>query len=751
MEKTFANVTKWSIYLLVFLIPLFWLPFSFEVFEFNKQYLMFFLTILALFFWLARTVLVDKEIRFKKSPLDIPILVFLFLAILGTIFSVDKFSSIFGFYGRFSDGLIGLLSMGIFYFLVTNNVVVQKEKVQVRDCEIPLDRIIKIFLWSVFFVALSAYLSVFGVWSRIDGLLGGKLSLPQVLLQRTFNPATGSMEGLAVFLAVILVFLVGRIISKGKGRKNIDILFSLAILFLLVLIDFNPAWLIIALSLILFLIIILWKRIFKEDVNKLLLPIILVILAGVFFIVNTSQIQFYLLKTQLPQEQVLSQTESWAVGFKGATDNIKTGFLGSGVGTFNYDFAKFKSESFNDNLLWQIRFDRPGNNMAEILGTMGFLGLLSWFILIGFFLMISYLFLQKNQSGVPLLMAFLACFAAQFFFYQNTILAFSFWLILSLSVVNWQKPLNEKVKSFKDFPELSLVISSVLIVLGIIFVVFLFYAGKFYWADMNYASAYGVERTKVLEKSVDLNPYQPQYKILLARDYLTKILAVANVTAGEQDEATLSDNVQKAIAYSKEATDISPNRVAVWETLGMIYRDIQGIATGALDWSIKSFEKAITLEPTNPVLHTELGKLYFSAGDTEKARQELEKAKQLKPDYIESSIQMALMYEVEGNIAGAVSEMEKLVNNYPFNIDASFQLGRLYFNNGQTDNAITQFEKVVALNQGHANAHYSLGIAYQKKGQTKKAISEFERVLELNPDNSDVEEKLDSLRGGEGE
>src|SRR4030042_3272277 len=90
MEKTFANVTKWSIYLLVFLLPLFWLPFSFEMFEFNKQYLLFFLVTLAIFSWLARMVLVNKEIRFKRSPLDIPVLAFLLLAILGTIFSVDN-------------------------------------------------------------------------------------------------------------------------------------------------------------------------------------------------------------------------------------------------------------------------------------------------------------------------------------------------------------------------------------------------------------------------------------------------------------------------------------------------------------------------------------------------------------------------------------------------------------------------------------------------------------------------------------
>jgi len=104
----FNRITKCSIYLLVFLLPLFFLPFSFEAFEFNKQYLLFFLVSIGLFSWIAKMVLVDKEIRFKRSPLDIFILAFLFTAILSAIFSVDKSSSLFGFYGRFSDGLIGL-------------------------------------------------------------------------------------------------------------------------------------------------------------------------------------------------------------------------------------------------------------------------------------------------------------------------------------------------------------------------------------------------------------------------------------------------------------------------------------------------------------------------------------------------------------------------------------------------------------------------------------------------------------------
>ncbi|GAG50220.1 unnamed protein product, partial [marine sediment metagenome] len=121
------RIIKTSIILLVFLLPLFFLPFSFEAFEFNKQYLLLFLVSLAFFSWVVKMVLIDKEIRLKKTPLDVPILVFLLVAVLGAIFSVDKTSSLFGFYGRFSDGLIGLLSLGILYFLITNNVSVKSE------------------------------------------------------------------------------------------------------------------------------------------------------------------------------------------------------------------------------------------------------------------------------------------------------------------------------------------------------------------------------------------------------------------------------------------------------------------------------------------------------------------------------------------------------------------------------------------------------------------------------------------------
>lgn len=769
MQNVFNRIIKISIYLLVFLVPLFFLSFSFEAFEFNKQYLLFFLVSLGLFTWLAKMVLIDKEIRFKRTPLDIPVLAFLFIAILSAVFSVDKVSSLLGFYGRFSDGLIGLISLVMMYFLITNNVGVQEEKItdypegkskiSSEAGKLQITSLLKVFLWSVFFVISMTYFSIFGIWAKIQSLTG--LNLPQVLMQRTFNPVSGSMEGLAIFLSIIVILLVGLILFRIKNYeliiKNIFSYFLLiASLFLLIVIDFTVAWFLLLITLILFVGFTLWKRIFRQDVNKLLLPIFLIIIALLFIVLNPlKNTQIGPLQFSLSQERILNQGSSWQIGFRAATDDIKSGFLGSGIGTFQYDFSKFKSAELNQTPFWQIRFDRAGNYIAEILGTIGFLGIFSYLILIGLFLIISWFFVteiakeaKKLGTGAlqsMLLLTFFALFIGQFLYYQNTTLAFMFWLFLGLSVVSWQRPIKEKVISFKNFPELSLIFSMVVIILALAILLMYFFTGKFYLADINYKNGQRTANIQNLEKAVNLNPWRINYRLSEARAYLGEALNETQKPAVEQDSIKIQNRVSKAIDEVKIATSISPNRVGVWEVLGVIYRDIRGLAAGATEWGIKSFEKAIALEPTNPALYTELGKLLVSE-TPERAKAEFEKAIELKPDYLDAQIQIALLLEQENNLTGAIRKLEGLANLYPFDINTLFQLGRLYYNNNQIDGAILKFQQVVLLFPNHSNAHYSLGVAYSAKGEKERAIAEFERVLELNPENEDIRAKLKELR-----
>ncbi len=740
MQNIFNRIIKISIYALTFLLPLFFLPFSFEVLEYNKQILLLFLVSLAFFAWLAKMVICDKEIRFRRSPLDIFVLVFIFAAILSAVFSVDKGSSLYGFYGRFSNGLIGLLSLGALYFLITNNVNSTSEKPNIS-----VKGLLKAFSWSGFLVVLTSYLAVFGVFAKSAGFL------PGFMTSRFFNPVAVFLEGLSIFLAIFLVFLVGKILISARS-SIIHYLFLASVLFLMIIVDFTPAWIILMATLAMLVILGLWKRLFRENVNRLLLPIFLIIIAVICIYLQPAKLIFKedSAVANLPQEQVLDQETSWKIGLYSAIGNVKNGILGSGIGTFNYDFAKEKPLSINEDWLWQLRFDRAGSFFAETLATMGFLGILSYLSLLAVFLVISYFFLRQKSQSLLLLMVLVALIVGQFVFYQNTTLAFLFWLALGLSVVSWQKPIREKIISFKNFPELSLVFSTLVILIGVGFLSLYFFSVKHYLADTNYAAAQelagGPERVQFLEKAVNLNLRLPQYRASLARAYINEALTEAKKPAAEQDTDQIQLLIANAINQARIAVDLAPNQVAMWETLGVVYREAGSVATGAVDWGIKSFERAIELEPNSPAVYNELGKLYLAIGDDDKAREYFSKSLEKKPNYVNALVQQVLLLEIEGDTAAALERLEELAVDYPLSAEVLFQLGRFYFNNNQVEEAVLQFKKVIILSPNHSNAHYSLGIAYVFQGEIQLAIAEFEKVLELNPGHQDVIEKLEQLR-----
>ena len=124
------KILRFLMYSTVFLMPVFFLPLTFEVLEFNKLHLLFFLVWLSVLVWLLKMIVKDKKLSIKYSIIDFAVLGFMAIAIISSIFSVDKISSLFGYYGRFSTGLIATLTLGAFYFLVVNNIGNVKLKIK---------------------------------------------------------------------------------------------------------------------------------------------------------------------------------------------------------------------------------------------------------------------------------------------------------------------------------------------------------------------------------------------------------------------------------------------------------------------------------------------------------------------------------------------------------------------------------------------------------------------------------------------
>ena len=512
MSNIFNRLIKGSIYLLVFLLPLFFTTSVSEIHEFNKSYLILFLVILAFLAWMAQMILIDRELRFRRTPLDLPILAFAGIAVLSAVFSVDPFSSLFGYYGRVGDGLIILIPLILLYSLIVNKTSAGND-----GRGISVEGILKALLVSTFLVVVITYFSVLGFWQNISQTFN--LNLPWQILTNSFNPTAYAAGGLAMYLSVILLVVVGLFLSSTKKLlKGIPLaILFFSILGLLIIIDYDASWLVILISLFIFISFALWKRVFRVQINRLMITILLVIIAAIFLIpgVSSRNLQYdenskIIARIVNISPEIVLDTGTNLIIAKGAlTENIKSVFLGTGIGTFYYDFAKFKPADINQQDYWAIRFNRSGSHIIEILATMGILGLFFYLSIVAIIILIIWFLFQskiktKSQESpmselspvTPLLLGFIGLLISQLIFYQTVVSAFLFWLFLGLLIVvlslfagdskMLKGPIKEKVISFKNFQELALVFNVIFLVLVLLIGWLWFTIFQFYLAEISY-------------------------------------------------------------------------------------------------------------------------------------------------------------------------------------------------------------------------------------------------------------------------
>ncbi|MEK7813121.1 MAG: hypothetical protein AAB296_05110, partial [Candidatus Desantisbacteria bacterium] len=107
-----------GIFVIAFLVPLYIDGNISECFALAKVLLMYALTAILLIVWLIKMVIIN-DFRSIRTPLDFPILAFLIVNILATVFSIAPIISLLGLYNR-NDGLLSLICYIIQYYMVVN-------------------------------------------------------------------------------------------------------------------------------------------------------------------------------------------------------------------------------------------------------------------------------------------------------------------------------------------------------------------------------------------------------------------------------------------------------------------------------------------------------------------------------------------------------------------------------------------------------------------------------------------------------
>ena len=177
-------VIKYSIYVLVFLLPVLFLPWTSDVLDFNKQTLLVFLVFISFFGWMTKA-LISGKITIIQNKINIAVLLVLIISLFSNIFSLDKNGSFWGWPRVSSESLLTVLSLSLLYFLISN-VFTKKE----------------IFTAAIFLV-ISSILSVFVGILQMLGLF-----LPLSFAKSTSFNTVGMVGSLGIFLAALLPLLI---------------------------------------------------------------------------------------------------------------------------------------------------------------------------------------------------------------------------------------------------------------------------------------------------------------------------------------------------------------------------------------------------------------------------------------------------------------------------------------------------------------------------------------------------------------
>src|SRR5258708_18612980 len=113
-------MVEYLFYSLFFVIPLVFYPRTSKVFEFNKIIVLYIFTILIVAAWIIKIIRNKNNLPagrqvFRRTILDIPLLLFLGSQIISTIFSIDQHTSLFGYYSRFNGGLLSTACYALLY------------------------------------------------------------------------------------------------------------------------------------------------------------------------------------------------------------------------------------------------------------------------------------------------------------------------------------------------------------------------------------------------------------------------------------------------------------------------------------------------------------------------------------------------------------------------------------------------------------------------------------------------------------
>lgn len=688
-------------YLLLFLVPLALFPDTSEIFEFNKIVLVYILTVFILALWAVRMI-AEKKIVFRRSILDIPILLFLASQVASTYLSIDPRTSLFGYYSRFNGGLISLFLYALLYWAYVSNMTAKES----RNSLIAL-------LASSYLVGVYAFLQKLGVDRNI---------WDQNVQERVFS-TFGQPNWLAAWLVAIIPLTWAYTIFNLKNKRFLLSLGLFIFLFLALLFTKSRSGLLGFLTAYATFwgILLLIKRVEKKltKVFALITFSLLVIslVVGTVWTPNLKELASG--KEEVRNENVSGEggTESGQIRkivWNGAIKIWKAYPInGTGVETFAFSYPTFRPAEHNLVSEWEFIYNKAHNEYLNFLATTGIFGLGAYLLIIFIFTTwVMLIYANKNSKFMRIrILAFIhskfaphshehgdfkpqtdnlviglfagytSILVTNFFGFSTVPVSILFFLYpaIAIQLTSPSRAALENKSLRVSSPLQKLLVISLLLVTSFLLLVIF----RYWYADYLYAQAKAendsgnyTQGGELMLKAIKLSRGEAIYYDELARSSAGIAVQVSEAS----DTGNAEKFAQQAIALSDKAIKLSPRNITLRKHLAGLYIKLTAIDTSYLYSARDVMAEIAPLAPTDAKLFYNLGLTLARTGEAGEAIKILKKAVELKPDFRDARFTIALLEIENGNLAEAKTQLEYILNSIdPDDILAKQQLEELGF------------------------------------------------------------------------
>lgn len=466
---------------------------------------------------------------------------------------------------------------------------------------------------------------------------------------------------------------------------------------------------------------------------------------------------------------VLNVRPSWQSTFSVAHEVYATApVFGTGPGTFGVEWLKYRDASLNSTVFWNVDFSSGIGFIPTSAVTTGLIGALAWVALL--VLLIVYglrmLILRAPQDAFIRSVAILS-FVASLYLFTIAMFGLPNAVVLVLAFVaagffvsttRFAAGRGQWGIIFSRSPRLGFVIVFSLTILLLASVVAAYSLVGHYVATAELASASTNFSAGNLEhadtsaqNSISFAPSSAAYQIQagIASVRLDRIAASSTMPAALAQQAfqtALSGGINAALT----ATRLTPSDYQNWLALGNLYAKAVPLSVaGAYDSAKTAYEKAKTLNPTNPQIPYILAQLDIANKNIKAAKDDLKAAIALKQDYTAAIFLLSQLEVQDGNVKGALDAALAAAYFTPNNPNILFQVGILRAAESDFPGAVSALSASVAANPQFANARYFLSAVYAKQGDFTNALAQMQALAALSADNAKaVASQLAALAAG---